>query len=77
MHVCKPLLFINYREITTNPALPYITWGLIWDSKIKNDKGIPTFLYISIVYEKLNAQIFEGLSYTEIQLDQVKLKPAK
>ena len=22
-------------------ALPYITWGLIWDSKSNDDRGIP------------------------------------
>ena len=41
------------KSITASRALPYITWGLVQDSKTKN-KGIPMFLLnIFIVYEKL------------------------
>ena len=69
------------QSITSRQALPYTTWGLFWDNKTKNDKVIPTFLLNNfIVYEiteNLYVQIFEGLPYLEIQLNQVRLKSTK
>ena len=34
----------------TSSVLPYITWGLIWHLKTKDNKGIPTLKYV-IVFE--------------------------
>ena len=34
-------LDITYKERLSS-VLPYITWGLVWDSKTKDNKGIPT-----------------------------------
>ena len=38
-------LDISYKEISSNTereqALSYITWGLIWDLKTKDNKEIP------------------------------------
>ena len=42
-------LDITCKERSSS-ILPYITWGLIWDSKTKDNKGIPT-LKFAIVFK--------------------------
>ena len=39
LHTCDTLPLDNFKT-HLHPTLPYITWGLIQDSKIKR-KGIP------------------------------------
>ena len=35
-------LDISHNKGSFSSILPYITWGLIWNLKTKNDKRIPT-----------------------------------